>query len=61
MEKKSQKLIRIMVNLSKEDIRLLDLLSQDMGESRSQVVKRGIIMLSCENSKQKNKACPDDE
>lgn len=46
MIKKSPKTTRVMVSLHKEDIRLLDLLCDDMGETRSHVVKRALEVLA---------------
>jgi hypothetical protein len=37
---------RIMFTLSPEDIRLIKLLSEQMGETSSQIVKRAVITLS---------------
>lgn len=45
---------RIMFNLSPEDIRLVKLLSEQFGETASQVIKRAIVTLSHVHSAEKS-------
>ncbi len=37
---------RIMFTLSPEDVRLIDILSEKLGETRSQVIKRAVVILA---------------